>query len=98
LIAVAVLAAPAAAREPPFATHAEYLAHAGRISGDAAYEHLGVMTGFHKPRGGADGLMAVVQDVEATRRWGPSPAVTAELVERHLRSLVEARLVRLEAR
>jgi hypothetical protein len=56
------------------------------------------MTGFHKPRGGADGLMAVAQDVEATRRWGPSPAVTAELVERHLRWLAEARLVRLEAR
>jgi hypothetical protein len=34
------------------------------ISGDAAYEHLRFTTQFHKPSGGADGLMEVARYVE----------------------------------
>ncbi len=38
------------------------------ISGDAAYEHLRFTTQFHKPRGGADGLMEVARYVERKAR------------------------------
>lgn len=69
VLAVASLAAaPLAAQEPPFVSRAEYLLLANAISGDAAYEHLRFTTQFHKPRGGAEGLMAIARYVEARAR------------------------------
>jgi len=40
----------------------------GEISGDAAYEHLRHNTQFHRPRGGAEGLMEVARYYEQKAR------------------------------
>ena len=64
----ALAAAPLAAQEPPFLSRSEYLLLANAISGDAAYEHVRFTTQFHKPRGGAEGLMAIARYVEARAR------------------------------
>lgn len=41
---------------------------AGEISGDAAYEHIRHNTQFHRPRGGAEGLMEVARYYEQKAR------------------------------
>jgi hypothetical protein len=51
-----------------FLTDAEYKYLVGEISGDAAYEHLRFTTQFHKPGGGAEGLMEVAKYVERRAR------------------------------
>ena len=58
----------AAAQDLPFITRTEYAALTREISGDAAYEHVRYFTQFHKPRGGAEGLMVVAQYFEARAR------------------------------
>ncbi len=49
----------------PFFTDQQYKYLVGEISGDAAYEHLRFTTQFHKPDGGAPGLMEIAKYVEA---------------------------------
>jgi hypothetical protein len=51
-----------------FLTDAEYKYLVGEISGDAAYEHLRFTTQFHKPGGGAEGLMEIAKYVERRAR------------------------------
>lgn len=63
--AILLAATSARGQEVPFLSEAEYNALAGEVSGDLAYEHIRFMTQFHRPRGGAEGLMAVAQYVEA---------------------------------
>ncbi|MCI0409779.1 MAG: M28 family peptidase, partial [Acidobacteria bacterium] len=52
----------------PFLSESEYRYLAGEISGDASYEHIRFHTQFHKPRGGAPGLMDVARYFEAKAR------------------------------
>ncbi|MFQ5928772.1 MAG: M28 family peptidase [Acidobacteriota bacterium] len=52
------------AQEIPFLTEEEYTWLVNEISGDAAYEHIRYFTQFHRPRGGAPGLMEVAKYVE----------------------------------
>ncbi len=58
----------AAAQTLSFLTDAQYKYLAGEISGDAAYEHLRFTTQFHKPGGGAEGLMEIAKYVERKAR------------------------------
>ena len=68
-VLLACLASPAArGQEVPFFSETHYRYLAGEISGDAAYEHLRFMTQFHRPRGGAPGLMRVAEYIEARAR------------------------------
>lgn len=62
------LAAAAAGLEFPLLEKREYQYLAGEISGDASYEHIRFMTQFHRPRGGAPGLMKVAEYFEAKAR------------------------------
>ena len=59
------LIAAASAQTLPFFTDQQYKYLVGEISGDAAYEHLRFTTQFHKPGGGAEGLMSIAKYVEA---------------------------------
>ncbi len=65
---VLLLAPAAEAQSLRFLTEEQYRYLVGEISGDAAYEHLRFTTQFHKPRGSAEGLMAVARYVEAKAR------------------------------
>lgn len=56
------------AQEVPFLSESDYTWLVNEISGDAAYEHLRYLTQFHKPRGGAPGLMKVAEYVEQKAR------------------------------
>lgn len=51
-----------------FLSDAQYKYLVGEISGDAAYEHLRFTTQFHKPHGGAEGLMEIARYVERKAR------------------------------
>jgi hypothetical protein len=55
-------------QEIPFISEEEYRYLAGEISGDAAYEHIRHDTHFHRPRGGAPGLMEVARYYEDKAR------------------------------
>jgi len=69
-LAVAAAApAPSALAQPaPFLSESEYRYLAGEISGDASYDHIRFHTQFHKPRGGAPGLMEVARYFETKAR------------------------------
>lgn len=60
-----LLSLTAFAQTLPFFTEQQYKYLVGEISGDAAYEHLRFTTQFHKPGGGAEGLMSIAKYVEA---------------------------------
>ncbi len=60
-----VLQVSSSAQTLPFLTDQQYKYLVGEISGDAAYEHLRFTTQFHKPDGGAPGLMEIAKYVEA---------------------------------
>jgi hypothetical protein len=60
-----LVAFPCFSQSLPFFTDQQYKYLVGEISGDAAYEHLRFTTQFHKPGGGAEGLMTIAQYVEA---------------------------------
>ncbi len=51
-----------------FLSREEHAYLSGEISGDAAYEHIRHNTQFHRPRGGADGLMEVARYYEQKAR------------------------------
>jgi hypothetical protein len=70
LIAVsfASAAAHASAQRLPILPDAHVRAISEEISGDAAYEHIRHNTQFHRPRGGADGLMRVAEYYEQKAR------------------------------
>jgi hypothetical protein len=58
-------------QEIPFLDEDEYSWLVNEISGDAAYEHIRYFTQFHRPRGGAPGLMKVARYVEEkVREYG----------------------------
>lgn len=68
-VALASSRAPLAFGQPaPFLSESEYRHLAAEISGDASYEHIRFHTQFHKPRGGAPGLMEVARYFEAKAR------------------------------
>jgi hypothetical protein len=56
------------AQELKWLTPQEYAQLAGEISGDASYEHIRHNTQFHRPRGGAEGLMEVARYYEQKAR------------------------------
>jgi len=68
LLALTLSPAPAVAQELPFLPEAQTAYLAGEISGDAAYEHIRYFTQFHRPRGGASGLMRVAEYIESKAR------------------------------
>jgi len=51
-----------------FLSEEEYRYLVGEISGDASYEHLRFYTQFHRPRGGAEGLMEAARYTERKAR------------------------------
>jgi hypothetical protein len=59
---------PLGAQDLKFLSQEEYKYLVEEISGDAAYEHLRFYTQFHRPRGGAQGLMEVAQYTERKAR------------------------------
>ena len=65
---VLLVSAPLAGQSLKYLSPEEESYLKGEISGDAAYEHLRHNTQFHRPRGGAEGLMEVARYYEQKAR------------------------------
>ena len=95
LIATAVLSLPTLtlAQPVPFLSEEDYQYLVSEVSGDAAYDHIRFATRFHRPRGGAPGLMEVaryfeakakeygLEDVRLLRQKSPYPGWEARSAE-----------------
>lgn len=58
----------ALAQRVPFLSDADYRYLVNEISGDSSYEFIRLMTQYHRPRGGAEGLMEVARYIERKAR------------------------------
>lgn len=65
LTALLLVVTPCLAQELPVLDPGYTRLITQEISGDAAYEHIRFQSQFHRPTGGADGLWAVAQYIEA---------------------------------